>query len=153
MTGTARTIFKFVMDKPTVTIDVPLLAQFLTVDAQAGDPCLWFEVNPDAPKRQMTFVAVPTGRACPDDGTYLGTAHLREDGLVLHIYDTTAATENTRWADTGEDEDNALCPTEQEDIIVDAKIVAEMYEDDDRVTNAITNLLAIIKAQGARLGD
>ncbi len=85
-----RTIWKFPLYVTDAqTIPVPQGAKFLAVQVQAGEPCLWAMVNPDAPKVPVEIRIHGTGHALPDDSThydYIGTFQLDSGALVFHVF-------------------------------------------------------------------
>jgi hypothetical protein len=88
----SRTVFKFharMAGDFTVRFDVARDAVPLAFQLQRGLPCLWMEVTPHAPRRDLcTFelTLVGTGQNVPDGGRYVGTVQLQGGDLVLHGY-------------------------------------------------------------------
>lgn len=77
---------------------IPETAKVLTVDTTGVGLQLWAEVDMmDAePTREITYLAVPTGEAPPEEGTdweYMKTVILHDFHLVWHIYQQTAPSE------------------------------------------------------------
>jgi len=57
------------------------------VDEQDGKLCMWVEQGYGAPS-ELRILVVGTGALLPDNvGDFIGTALLRDDGLVLHVYE------------------------------------------------------------------
>lgn len=87
-TGTAKTVWKFpLVLEDTCALMMPVGAKILTVQAQAGWPCLWAIVNPDAPQEARLFALVGTGHSVPEwELDYIGTVQI-EPGLVFHLFE------------------------------------------------------------------
>lgn len=91
----AQTIWKFelpVEDEPSVRM--PLGAEVLTVQTQAGKPCLWALVDPAAPKHDRRFRIVGTGHPFDDADAhrYIGTFQMHGGALVFHVFERNGAT-------------------------------------------------------------
>lgn len=82
-----QTIYKYAINPGKFTLDLPGRANFLSVGMQETGPQMWFEVEPDLPKTQRHFTAVPTGGEVPHPRKYLGTVHGVEGWMVFHIYE------------------------------------------------------------------
>ena len=84
------TIWKYQLATDVVQqeIDMPMEAEFLSVQLQRGVPCLWVAINPDAERRKLGFEWVPTGAETPELGVYVGTVLMDDGNLVLHLYET-----------------------------------------------------------------
>lgn len=85
------TIWKFVVEPWTDIVEMPRGARPLHVAAQAGQVCVWAEIDRD---REDDLVlrrlsAVPTGGVVMSGWRYVGTAHVDEGDavLVFHVYD------------------------------------------------------------------
>lgn len=69
----------------------PLGAKILCVQTQNGMPCLWAEVDTEAPVNDMrTIVTVGTGHVMEFkafEGVYIGTYQLQNGALVFHVYE------------------------------------------------------------------
>jgi len=83
------TIWKFVLpivDEPKVMI--PGGANYLTVQMQHGELCLWAMVDPDAKLVEAKFRIIGTGN--PAEGVarfdYLGTVQNLGGGLIWHVF-------------------------------------------------------------------
>ena len=83
-----RTIWKFgleVTGRQSVTM--PADAEILSVQVQAGVPCLWALVSPDAPGVPRTVDTYGTGHPVDGNpGRYIGTYQLSNGGLVFHVF-------------------------------------------------------------------
>ncbi len=87
-----RSIFKYQLNFVALPqrLDLPDGARVLTVAAQADRVTLWAEVDVDHPPRERRFRTYGTGHPLPPEpGQYLGTAHLVNQGLVVHVYEET----------------------------------------------------------------
>lgn len=84
-----RTIWKFpleVIDEQRV--EMPEGAEILCVQVQAGVPCLWAVVIPDAAKVKRTIAVYGTGHPMKVKraDTYIGSFQLQGGFLVFHVY-------------------------------------------------------------------
>lgn len=65
-------------------------ARILTVQVQAGKPCLWAMVNPNAPMlEERKIYTYGTGHPIdkdPETLEYIGTYQLTGLGLVFHVF-------------------------------------------------------------------
>lgn len=82
-----RSVHKFTISEPVTRCDVRREARVLCVQTQDNNPCIWFEVNPDAPDERRDFIAVPTGGEVEPGAVYVGTAHGIGGWMVFHIYE------------------------------------------------------------------
>lgn len=83
-------IWKFTLDPYGTRVQMPKGARLLHVHEQAGDVCVWAEVDMTAPNVDRILIPVGTGHPIPRVAlAYVGTAHLVEAGtpVVLHVYD------------------------------------------------------------------
>lgn len=84
-----RKIFKYPLKVEDVQmVEMPKGAAVLCVQTQGNTPCLWADVDPQAPKVCRSFVTYGTGHPM-DDGQarhYIGTYQLRGGALVFHVY-------------------------------------------------------------------
>lgn len=86
-----KAIFKYRLDIPLTSIQMPDEAQLLEVHEQDGDPFLWALVDNDKPHRTRQILTVGTGWQTDletmdgDTIPYIGTAHI--DGFVWHAFD------------------------------------------------------------------
>ena len=93
-----RTVFKYPLALSTSVLRLPAGAEILHVAAQSTRyssafsldecPMLWALVDEDAPKRETTFLLVPTGdRIAPAlVVAYVGTVHMAGGTFVLHVF-------------------------------------------------------------------
>lgn len=82
-----RTIWKFRL-LPGFAARMPEGAQVLHAAGQGGDLYVWAMCDPDAPTEERRFDVYGTGHPCPTDlGRYVGTAHLDDGTLVLHVFE------------------------------------------------------------------
>lgn len=84
------TIWKYVLDKPVMDIEMPQGATILTVQTQHGKPCLWALVDENRPRSIRTFVSVGTGHEFPKalaHHYYIGTFQI-EGTLVFHVFES-----------------------------------------------------------------
>jgi hypothetical protein len=82
-----RSVHKFPMHAPVLRCEVRRGARVLCVSTQDNVPCIWFEVEPDAPDESREFIGVPTGGAIEPGAEYVGTAHGIDGWMVFHIYE------------------------------------------------------------------
>ncbi len=76
-------------------IDIPIGAEILYAREQKHEHpdvvekiCIWFRCDPLQPTQPRTICIVGTGHPCPDsEGRYLGSAHLKNDTLILHVFE------------------------------------------------------------------
>lgn len=83
------TIWKFKLEPEDEQIlFVPQGAQILSVKTQHGIPCMWAEVDPNAPKISMAVRILGTGHLLDDleDFRFVGTVLTMDDSLVWHFY-------------------------------------------------------------------
>lgn len=84
-----RTIFKWRLNTTDIQeIEVPEGFVPLCVQVQDGDPFLWAQVEPTAPKTLVSIRIVGTGHAYnPEEiGRYIGTYQLMGGSLVFHVF-------------------------------------------------------------------
>jgi hypothetical protein len=79
--------FPFVIDDH-IEIEMQQGAEFLAVQAQREQACIWALVDPDAPKTTYRFRLVGTGHPLEVEPRlkYLGTFQLADGGLVFHLF-------------------------------------------------------------------
>jgi hypothetical protein len=85
-----NTIYKYKLtDVGVQTITGPGLGSIIHVDEQSGHLCVWAEVNTDLPDRTKQIDVCGTGRVIPiyPGVQHVGTALIRKEGLVWHVYD------------------------------------------------------------------
>lgn len=67
---------------------MPVGAKILHLAVQHGDPCLWAEVDSDAPTEMRTFRTYGTGHAMGyHNQHYVGTYMVQDGALVFHVYE------------------------------------------------------------------
>lgn len=84
-----RMIFKYGLDwtKPgTQQLRLPEAAEFLSVQNQKGEVCLWFAVDLQATLETRSFELAVTGDNVPE-GCYLGTLQLVGGDFVIHLFE------------------------------------------------------------------
>lgn len=83
------TIWKYEIEATDrLTISIPKGAQFLSVQVQRQNICVWFLVNPKLPPEDRFFSIYGTGHVIPmQPGTYLGTFQLMGGSLVFHLFE------------------------------------------------------------------
>lgn len=81
-------VWKFMVLPWQTAMEMPKGARLIHAHEQAGQVCVWAEVDPAAEPVLRKVLVVPTGNLSTGL-TYVGTAHLVEGGqaLVLHVYD------------------------------------------------------------------
>lgn len=89
MTTKQQTIWKFTLTlKPEQTIEIPHTHEYLSIQMQAGQPCLWAIVDPAANTKAVRIACHPTGGigapARRDGHEYLGTVQV--DWTVWHFF-------------------------------------------------------------------
>lgn len=84
-----KSIWKFdipVMD--VFALWMPAGAIVRSVQTQRGKPCLWAEVNTDAPKTERRFRLFGTGHEITGNRLeYAGSFLMSGDALVFHVYE------------------------------------------------------------------
>lgn len=86
----SKSIWKFPLETTDIQqIEMPADAEILTIQTQAGQPCIWALVSPDAPKRKVAFEIFGTGHPVPENGRrkYVGTYQLSGGALVFHCFE------------------------------------------------------------------
>lgn len=79
-----RSIYKYQLNEGN--IDAPVGAKPLTVQTQNGIPCLWMEVDPQAPITERVILLNATGQpfiGC-EGAQYVGT--YQQGVYVWHVY-------------------------------------------------------------------
>ncbi len=92
-----QAVWKYVVP-PSVSgptkLEMPRGAIVLSVHEQKGDLCLWALVDPTAEVVERVFWVVGTGHILPVSADkrvkYIGTAHLADGALVLHVFELVA---------------------------------------------------------------
>ena len=84
-----ETIYKYKLEVTAdQTIEMPNGAEMLTVQVQAGIPCLWAKVNTENPVHKYKFKTHGTGHPLDKDfnGLYIGTYQLYNGTLAFHVW-------------------------------------------------------------------
>jgi hypothetical protein len=82
-----KAIWKFPMPSWDSSIAMPKGANVLCVQMQGNLPCLWAEVETEAPQVNRTFAAIGTGHQLRGGlKQYVGTVQAGD--LVWHIYES-----------------------------------------------------------------
>lgn len=84
-----RTIWKFLLpiDDHSI-IEMPHLAEVLSVQTQTGEPCIWAICDPDAVKEQRHFCIRGTGHPLNGlEGKFIGTFQMHDGALVFHLFE------------------------------------------------------------------
>lgn len=83
-------IWKYTL-QPRTRVPMPKGAKVLCAREQAGNVCIWAEVDPTAPKENRAFEVFGTGHEMADQPrTYIGTVVLSGGALVFHVYESTS---------------------------------------------------------------
>jgi hypothetical protein len=84
-----RRIWKFVLRiTDEQHIEMPMGPEFLAVQFQGGQLCLWALVEPENALHPHRFYIVGTGNPMPDDfGLYIGTVQQPGLPLVWHVFE------------------------------------------------------------------
>lgn len=90
-----RTVHKFilpVMHGDTIRLSMPADAQFLSIQEQHGEVCLWALVDTAKPGMPRNLLMVGTGHPLPPGyfGRYIDSVQLIGGSLVLHFFDLDA---------------------------------------------------------------
>lgn len=68
-------------------LDTAAVKRWLGVQLQFGLPMVWAVVDPDGPSETHTIHSRGTGvRFESDVGEYIGTYHITDGNLVLHVF-------------------------------------------------------------------
>lgn len=70
------------------SINVPEDAEFMCIQIQHGEPCLWVKCDPDATKNYIVLNTYGTGHTIENDERdfYIGTYQLSGGNLVFHVF-------------------------------------------------------------------
>lgn len=69
-------------------VSLPQGAEILHVREQFGALFMWFKCNPNAPPMPHTILICGTGHPAPNgEAKYLGTGHLANGSLILHVFE------------------------------------------------------------------
>lgn len=77
-------VWKYPLERDDNILHMPKGAQPVHVASQAGQPCLWALVDPDAVFEPRRFVIIPTGQDV--DGDYVGT-YMQLGYLMFHVFE------------------------------------------------------------------
>jgi len=82
------TIYKYMLGPSTTTIEMPKGAKILCVQVQYGSPCIWAQVESNAPMQERKFGIYGTGHQLPNEKmTYIGTFQIEDRQLVSHLFE------------------------------------------------------------------
>lgn len=82
----SKTIWRYNLNAKLVATEMPEGAKVLSFGCTSAGPCLWAEVDPEAPKGRKVFAIVKTGDPIPEKaGEYVGTLRVVH-GSALHLY-------------------------------------------------------------------
>lgn len=83
-------IWKYTLNGPRVTLEMPQGAKILSLQVQGNVPQIWALVDTGQWKVSRTFRALPTGAEFDAAGlTYIGTFQINSGALVFHIFEET----------------------------------------------------------------
>ena len=86
-----RKIWKYVLPREgEFDLEMPYVVDFLDVQIQREEPCLWAMVIPESKKRTYHFKIVGTGHSIPDDAKTRILSHIGtfQDGVyVWHLFE------------------------------------------------------------------
>lgn len=84
-----ETIWKFKLSAVDRNhFSIPNHAKFLHAGEQAGQMCMWFLVDPDAPSKDRYFRILPTGGKCdPPTMKFVATVGMWNMQCVWHIFE------------------------------------------------------------------
>ena len=82
------TIWKYPVRAAEFAVQLPADGQVLTVQMQAGAPCIWVLLDPRKPTTTRTFRCFGTGHDIPSANLrYIGTWQERDGKLVFHLFE------------------------------------------------------------------
>src|SRR5208282_2227444 len=88
-----KTIWKFKLGTADnrQTFAIPQDGKILWVAVQRETPCIWVEVDPEAPKCNRQFAVYGTGHPMPAaNRQFVSSFMLMIDSCVFHLYESTA---------------------------------------------------------------
>jgi len=97
-----KTVWKYSIPYTRQTygvFDIPENAFWLhtDLDPKSGEISLWYEVEPDEPRKRVNVLLVGTGQLIPEEFTRpRGTVVIAKYGLVLHLFEADAKEEKYR---------------------------------------------------------
>jgi hypothetical protein len=81
-----RTIYKYQIPvEDTFSLDLPANSKVLTAQTQRQVPCIWVEIDSQAPKHPREFRLVGTGHPM----RYIGSFQMLQETLIFHLYEVT----------------------------------------------------------------
>ena len=84
------TVYKYpVQMSAEFHVSLPRGAEFLCVQAQQGEACMWFRVDTNQPALPQLFSVVGTGPAIAPEFSslpYKGTFQLADGSFVFHLF-------------------------------------------------------------------
>ena len=81
------TIWKYTITPSVLFYSMPEGSKILIAKEQNNEVCLWAEVDPNRPVEMRKIMIYGTGHPIPQEPQeYVGTAHLHNGALVLHVY-------------------------------------------------------------------
>jgi hypothetical protein len=89
MSAERRSIYKYDLPEAGhVTIAMPKGAHVLCVQMQGAIPRIWALVDPEQPKEDRRFIAIPTGLGFNIEGcTYVGTYQINRGEFIFHLFE------------------------------------------------------------------
>lgn len=82
-----KTVWKYTLT-PEATLEMPVGAKILSVQAQQDEVVMWALVDTEAKLEKRGFLVYGTGNQIPYHNVqYLGTAQLSEGSLVFHVFE------------------------------------------------------------------
>lgn len=83
-----KTIWKYAVElKDRFEVDLPMGAEFLSVQSQFGRPQMWWLVDPRMPVTKCRFAVHGTGHPVEGKKIYLGTFQIHDGELVFHLFE------------------------------------------------------------------
>lgn len=83
-----KTIWKFPLQAIDLqSIRIPQESEFLAVQVQNGDPCLWVRCDSEAKLIEQNIAIHGTGHEIPaSTGDYIDTYQLSGSALIFHVF-------------------------------------------------------------------
>jgi hypothetical protein len=84
-----RTIWKYQLEVAGLSIlQIPKGGKILCVQTQNEQPCVWVDVDSEAPTETRWFKIFGTGHKMEiNEGKYIGTFQLSNGSLVFHLFE------------------------------------------------------------------
>ena len=80
-------IWKYTITPSVLFYSMPEGAKILAAKEQDNEVCIWVEVDHNRPIEMRKIMIYGTGHSIPQEPQeYVGTAHLHNGALVLHVY-------------------------------------------------------------------